>query len=268
MSIIDNERYQVFYINSRNRTEGTNSDFVYQVPLDRNQKYDRIVLLDISVPKSYYLIQDGYNTFTLREGGNDFTITIRAGNYNRNSFRLILQTALNTAGAYTYAITNDNLNTNGDDGKYTYTVSDNAGVQPYFIVGSYLYEQLGFEPNTSYQFSTDSLKSVNVVNFTNETTLFMHCDRCTNKNDDVLQNLISTGSSDYSYVTFKNDNIEISSKILTTTDVDNFRFYLTDENNTPIDLNGLNIVMTICVYRKRENIDNFIKLDILRKSLK
>ncbi len=268
MSIIDDDNYEVFYVNSRKRLNGDDSDFTFSLAIDRNKKYNRIALLDVSIPKSFLLIQDSYNTFTLREGVNDFTITIRAANYNRNSFRSVLQDALNTAGAYTYTITNDNLNTIGDDGKYTYSVSGNSGDQPYFVVGENMYEQLGFDKNTTYQFSANSLKSANVVSFTNETTLFLHCDRCTNKNDDILQNIISVGTSDYSYVTWENKDIEINSKIFTSNDIDNVRFYLTDENNIPIFLGGLNMNFRVCVYRKRENIDKLVKLDLLRKSLK
>lgn len=268
MSIIDEDNYEDFYINSVDRITGNDSDFNIILNIDRAKKYDRIVLLDISIPKSYLLIQDGYNTFTLREGINDYTITIRPANYNRNSFRLVLQSALNSVGTYTYTITNDNLNVNGDDGKYTYTVSDNAGVQPYFIIGSNMYEQLGFNKNTTYQFSGDTLKSTNVISFINETTLFLHCDRCTNKKNDILQNIISVGTSDYSYITWINNNIEINSKLYTSNGTDNFRFYLTDENGIPIFLGGLNMVFRFAVYKKRENIDKYIKLDILRKSVK
>jgi len=268
MSIVDGENYQIFYVNSKYRENGTDNDFTYNLNLDRSKKYDRIALLNISIPKSYYLVQDGYNTFTLREDITDYIITMRAGNYNRNSFRAMLQEQLNNTGSYTYTITNDNLNTIGDDGKYTFTVSNNSGIQPLFIFADNLYEQLGFNQNTSNQFIGNTLKSVNVNNFTNESTLFLHCDRCTNKYDDILQNIISAGGNDYSYIVWNNDSLEINSKILTSHDMDNIRLYLTDENNVPINLNGLNIVLSFCVYKKRENIDPFIKLDILRKSMK
>ena len=116
--------------------------------------------------KSYYLVQSGQNTFTLVEGTSNAIITIPVGNYSRSSFQIQLQSLLNSSSphSWTYAISIPNTLITGDTGLYTYTVTGNSS-QPQFIIGSYLYEQLGFNANTTYMFSSGTLTSVNVVKF-------------------------------------------------------------------------------------------------------
>lgn len=268
MSIIDN-RFQIVYVNSRNKITGDNSNFVFDMKIDKSVIYDHICVLDISIPKSYYLVQNNYNTFTLTEDTDTVDIVITAGNYNRNSFRNVLQDTLNSSSpnGWVYTITNMTLNTTGDNGKYTFTVSGNTS-QPEFTFTDSLYEQCGFDSNTTVVFVSDTLESTNVVNFTSETTLFLHCDQCVNTSgDDILQNIISSGSSDFSYITWTNTNMEMYSKSFRGSNSSSARFYLTNEDNQMIDLNGLNIVFTILLYKKRENLDKLTKLSILHSSL-
>lgn len=270
MSIIDGG-YQIVYVNSRNRINGTDSAFQMNINLDRNKVYDRICLLDISIPKSYYTIQSPYNTMTLDENGSQVLITIPEGNYNRNSFRLVLQTQLNdnSPNSWVYAITNMNINTTGDNGKYTFTVSGNSGVQPSFIFAEGLFEHCGFQSSSTNPFVANTLQSVNVVNFSPESTLFLRSDCCSNNTgDNILQNIITTGDSDFSYITWSNQNIEMYSKVFNGSRSSTAYFALTNEDNQIINLNGLNIVFTILIYKKRENIDQLMKLSLLQKALK
>ena len=75
--------------------------------------------------------------------------------------------------------------------EYTWTVSNNSGVQPRFIFTDYLYEQFGFEPNSSYVFTANTLTSINVVKFQLEDSVFIHSDIATNGSDNVLQEILS-----------------------------------------------------------------------------
>ena len=71
----------------------------------------------------------------------------------------------NSPNGWTYQISIPNSSLTGDTGFYTWTVSNNSGVQPRFVVGEFLYEQLGFEPNTTNVFTANTLTSINVVKF-------------------------------------------------------------------------------------------------------
>ena len=74
-----------------------------QIPL--NEDYDSICVPQISIPISYYLIQDGYNTFTLIENGSSYLVTIPVGNYNLNSFCEVVSSLLsNTTSIYIYKL--------------------------------------------------------------------------------------------------------------------------------------------------------------------
>ena len=88
MSITSSKK--LFYIDSRNRLSGTDSNFTYYLDLGNN-KFDNVCLLQGNFPKSYYLIQDGQNTFTLSEDGDSVEITVPIGNYNRTSIKNKIQ---------------------------------------------------------------------------------------------------------------------------------------------------------------------------------
>ena len=75
-----NNPYYV-YVNSRNRLDGTDSDFSYNVKFPPGLDVDHVTVLNALIPKSYYLIQLGHNTFDLQEGNSIVTIPIPVGNY-------------------------------------------------------------------------------------------------------------------------------------------------------------------------------------------
>ena len=145
MSLIISKR--IFYVDSHNKLSGTHSNLSYYLEY-QNEDYDHAVVLQATIPKSYYLIQAGKNTFVLEENGNQVVISLPIGNYSRTSFRFQLQEQLNNNSpqGYTYVMSIPNVQQSADTGLYTWTVSNNGGVQPSFIVGDWLYEQLGFNP--------------------------------------------------------------------------------------------------------------------------
>lgn len=245
---------QIFYIDSHNKSSGSHSNFQYIIEVDQNADYTHVVMLDCSIPKSSYTIASPYNSFDVIEAGVSRPITIPEGNYNRTSFKNVLKTKLNEGG-YTYDITFDNPNRTGDTGKFTYTCVE---INPTFVIGEGLYEQMGFEKNTSYVFSGNSLVSVNVSNFRPEANYYILSDICQNKDNNIFQNVISSGTSDYSYINWYNHDIEAYSKTFVKTKSNRYSFIITDEDYREIHLNGLNVIFTIMIYQEN-NIDNLIK---------
>ena len=100
----------IFYIDSQNRlnTADTTSNFTVRVDMPPMNNYNRICILQASIPKSFYLITDGKNTMTLNEPGtvglasgsitSDFgsvssngtsskTIKFNNGNYSKSSLQ-------------------------------------------------------------------------------------------------------------------------------------------------------------------------------------
>ncbi len=54
-----------FYVNSTNRVNGVNGNFSYIIKIPQNERFNRVVILDCLIPKSYYLISSDRNEFTL-----------------------------------------------------------------------------------------------------------------------------------------------------------------------------------------------------------
>lgn len=247
--------YSTFYINSANRVEGTNTDFSYNIGFPPASRYTRCCLLQAMIPKSFYNIPSGKNTFVLKEGAFEVTITITPSNYNRKSLKIAVVALLNTNSptGWTYAMTYPNVSTEGDTGKYTWTVSGNGGVQPSFIFSSSstIYEGLGFASSSTNSFSSDSLSSSNVINLSHESSIYIHSDIVTNgTSDNILQDIYVADSPTFSSIQFIQQNMKTYTKRLSLNDNKSnvYKFRITDEDDNVIDTNGVNCVMTILVY--------------------
>ena len=55
----------IFYKEYQKRTSGTSGSFSINLNMPPNNTYNRIVVMQASIPKSFYLIISPYNTFTL-----------------------------------------------------------------------------------------------------------------------------------------------------------------------------------------------------------
>jgi len=265
MSLIGEKK--IFYINSRRRSGGTDSDFHYVLDLPPKYSYDRVCVLQMMIPKSYYAIASGSNTFILEENGVQFTVTIDEGSYSRKSFQTRLQTLLNNAGNYTYSISYPTTSSNADTAKYTFTVSNNGGVQPKFIFSdNNVADAMGFARSSTNTFSGDSLTSSYVINLQKENTLFLHSDICSNSTDNVLQEVFAaSGDPSFSNIHYECIDVEAYSKELTSNTTNSYRFYLSDEDGNKIDLQGQNMVITLLLYKKNtiyDMIKKFLKLNI------
>lgn len=247
----------IFYINSSNRINGTHSNFNYKLQFNDNIPYDRVVVLQATIPKSYYLVQDGKNTFTLVHGLSSYTITVPAGNYGRTTFQSTILSLLNAASSFVYAISYPS-STARQTGKFTFTVSNNASVQPSFVFTDYLYECFGFNENSTNTFSGNSLTSENIIKLQAEDTIFIHSDICQNENDNVLQEIYAADNPNFANITFVQNNLESYSKHLTTTQNNIYNFQITNENDVELELNGLNVNLTLMLYQE-DNLNTFIK---------
>lgn len=256
---------RIIHINSKDRLTGSNEAFTYRFALSPDEDYTHACVLQASIPLSYYLVQATKNTFTLEENGIQTTVSIPVGNYNVNSFITVATAALNSAGNYTYSITMNNQYTNTNNGLFSFSVSGNAGIQPKFIFGSYLYEQFGFNSDSTNTFSGDGLVSVNVVNFINEQTLYLYSDLVETKQNNstgVLQEIYSSNFVPYSCITYQCVDVSACSKKLSRTITNSFSIVLQNENTDVMNLNGRNMVLSLLLYKK----DNIA--DLLRSYIK
>lgn len=253
---------RIYYINTENRLSGSTSNFQYNVQIPPNSGFDRCVVLQASVPISFYLIQDGYNTFLLRETSaanphNDVTITIPPGNYTKDSLPAVVTPLLDTASQNQYKYT---FSYQDAQQKYVYSVNNDAAVSVGFIFNSHLSQQFGFDKNSINMFPAAAdaeLSSTNVLNFAVEGTIFIHSN-ITNELTDVLQEVYTTTTN--TIVQYQlSTNIDAYSKQLRSTGSNVFQFYITNEEDEELILQGQDCLITLLLYKS----DNFT--DLFRK---
>ena len=252
------DRQFLIHIDSHQRLSGTHQDGLYKINIENGtiQDYDRVVLLSATVPKSYYAIEEGFNSFVLDENGATATITIPPGTYSANQFKDILPPLLNTASpnGWTYTMTFSQTTA-----KFTWTVTGNGGVQPSFITSNNVVEQLGFvrtlTPTAQY-FSGDTLTSTTVIDMSPENNIFIRSEICLggDNNSDILQDLQGSGVPPFGQINYQCTELEGYSKGLNKSS-DVFRFYITNEDDEGLgrrilQLNDKNWTATLLLYKR------------------
>lgn len=248
---------QIFYIDSHNRASGTHDNFEIDINLLPDKEVDSLCVMRATIKKSYYIIQDGSNTFYLKEGAQQALITVPEGNYSATSFRTVLAPLLNAASltmsGYTYAITIPTGLTTAQTGKFTYTSTGNDSA---FVIDYYLFEQLGFDPNQTVSFVNGSLTSETGLNFQVKSTLNIHSNMVGGLQSDIIQEISTTGSD---FIQLKYECFDYEANSLPFIRNGNrYRFTMLDEDHNPIDLT-LNVLITVMVYKRNDILDKLSK---------
>lgn len=259
------QQHEIITINSRDRVpgSGTDSKFSYRLR-PRNPDFDRVVVLEAHIPKTYYLVQEPYNKFILAENSDLRDVVVPVGNYTRRSFQTTVGRILTQASpnGYKYTVEYPEIISEADTGKYTYVVSaadpeSKVEHQPAFIFsGDTLFEQFGFDRNSVNTFVDGRLTSTNVIKLQVEDTLFLYSDLVGGDNDTrILQEIYAADHASFSAIDFVCPDIERYSRKISTTSSDVYNFWLLDEDGNSIDLNGGNIVMTIQLFKSMPLLD-------------
>ena len=261
MSLIKTQ--QTIHINSAFRQSGTNSDFVINIPIKKNNNFTHVAVIDISIPKSYYLVSIGDNTFTIQEGVDTFIVEIPIGNYSISSFLYVLNDIFqHTQGLNHYSCTFPNSKIEAQTAKITINHTNTQHNTDFIFGNGHLPEIMGFKKNSTNSFvvgqSHSTLISTNICNFQKESTVFLHSNLASNGGeDDILIELFASGNADLSNINLNSGDLEEHSKLFTGTQSNSFHFYLTDENRQGLDLNGINMLITLCFYEK-QNADSLM----------
>lgn len=228
---------RIFYINSENRIEGTSSNFTYR--LETGANFDTCCVLAMNIPKSYYLVRDGYNTFKL----DGQPITVPAGNYSYVNFA---STVIPLIAAHGVVLT---MKLDAITGKYGFTVDRPVTVE----FSSQLAQQFGFDEHSVNHWS-GTFSSKNVLNFNSTTTLFLHSDMVDDASS-ILQEVYSDNVVPLANISYR-CAYPMSSKKLSKQGSTVFNFSLTDEHMQEVFLNGHDICVTLLMYKK----ENLTKL--------
>jgi hypothetical protein len=259
---------KIFYVGSNDqyRVSGTESDFVYQLDVDTT-RYNKVVVLQASIPVSYYLVETGDLFYISENGSADTPVSITPGNYNVNSFIAVLTTALNAASpnGWTYSMSIPNSSTAAQTGKFTYNISGSGITSAYLkMTTSVIYQQLGFDVNTTNNFTvasatSASLVSQNCVNFVPITSLYILSDiiQGDHTNDwGILQDIYGSNAAPFSNIVYICSDYRAFAKNLTRGAGNSFRFTITDANSgATINTNGLPVYLSIMIYREEDIFD-------------
>ena len=278
----------MFYIDSQNRTSGTSGNFSVNLAMPPKNKYDRIVVMQAAIPKSFYLVSVPYNTFQLLETGttssgsatNIFgsvstngatkTITLAEGNYSKTNMIVCLQTMLSLASSLNSTLATQYVYTVGyplmnqpNTGKFTYSVVNLITAQPQFIfpTGSTLYLPMGFNRASTNIFNNSILPSQNVISLQAKDTIFIKSNIVASSTKAVLQEIYTTANPDFSLIIFNQNDVELNSKELLYKD-NNFTFSITDEDDNILNFNGQDVIFSICCYEYNNSLE-LLKNDIL-----
>lgn len=251
------------HLDSSLRLSGTNSNFSYDMGFPPDQQFDRIVVLDALIPKSYYLVQAGYNTFTLQEKGVNTTITVPVGDYLLGTFQSVIQSLLRSSSpnGWTYTLSYPTITTSANTGKYTYSVTGNGGFQPAIIVSSVFFEPFGFSSGSTNTFVSSTLTSTNVIKLQVEDRLYICSNLVSGEGSSgrtvgsVLHAINASSSVDFSTINYQCPCPEYYSKPMNSKNNNTPNFTLTDEHGVLLDLNGLSWQATILCYKENKIYD-------------
>ena len=263
MSQIKIKRF--YYINSANLLTSSNNTFSVQLQIPDHINFNRVAVLQASIPISYYLVQYGLNTFTLMEGGNSAKISIPLGNYNINSFATVVSALLSSSSpnGLTYTMTYNSSFTQPVNGLLTYTANSTAHqISFIFDPNNSLNEQFGFDTGSTDMFTagalTSTLISTDVCQFVPENTIYCHSNLVNSGYDDILQEFFNANNPSFSYIAWTNPDPLTYSKHLAAGKTQYVSFSFTNENELPIYFNGANVTLTLMLYR---DVDYFEKAE-------
>lgn len=250
-------RKRFFYITSGTQLSETVSTFSVELQIPDSEEYDRIVLTQCLIPLSYYTVSAGQNTFVLNENGSTVTISIPPGNYNTTNFPIEIVSLLNeySPNGYIYTISYPDETKVTQTGKFTYGVNVNTPVSFIFPSSSDLAIRFGFNIGSTIAFTPNGsvglLISSNVVDFTAINAILIHSNLVQDSYTDVLQDIYPANNNELATnISYLCPDPLAYSKKLSSSKIRYASFSLTDEFNNPIFLNGLDVVITIMLYKE------------------
>lgn len=266
-SIEINTMYHV-YVDSNNRISGNSSNFYYSIDLPDTVKYDKVVLLNASIPKSYYLIQDAYNSFILKELNDTKTIYIPIGNYGFNQWISTITSLLNSnsPNGWMYTLSYSSIS---DTGKIKYLCNNDAKF--IFSNNNSVAEQFGFDLGSTNSFTMGVLHSKNIIKLQAEDRLYITSNIISTGNKlKILQEINSSSNASFSTIVYQCTSPEYYSKYLISDHSGSFNFALIDIHGQNIDLNGLPMSFTLMFYKENDifyRLKNFLRVILMKLGL-
>jgi hypothetical protein len=246
----------VINFNSKDRIQGTNSSFL-SLPVDLgNNQFDSVCLVQASIPKSFYNVPSGYNTFTLQENVTSVTVTIPPGSYTRINFQSTLATLLTAASPnlLTYTVSYPAA-TQADTFHYTFSANSSVIVCRFVLTTRSPFRQLGFESGTTYTFTpgvgSSSLESVNAINLSFILRAFIKTSLVMDATDNILEELLNFGSFPAnSVMSYQQFDFDMNTRKYNRSGSNSWLFSLVDSFDQLIDLNGIPWAFSVVFFQR------------------
>jgi hypothetical protein len=249
----------VINFNSKDRIQGTNSSFL-SAPVDLgNNKFDSVCLVQASLPKSFYNMPTGFNTFILQESPFfvSISVTIPPGSYNRINLQSVLAarlTALSPNGL-TYTVSYP-TSTQADTFKYTFVTSSIVVSSRFIFNSTSPFRQMGFEVGT-YIFAISggiyTLQSVNSLNLSYILRIFIKTNLVIDATDGILEEILNIGSyPTLSVVHYQQYNFDMNSRKYNTSSTNSWQFTLVDSFDQLVELNGVPWAFSVVFYQRNK----------------
>jgi hypothetical protein len=260
MSLFHSDNVRVVVVDSSDRYSGTSSNFSIDLKLPSSvSDFDRVSLNQISIPRSWYDVKAPYNKFYLLESGGAglIPIEITEGMYNVNTLKAALTSSLTfwSPNNLIYDVYYPNPATEVNTNKFNFVCLTNNAITKQFIFTDGLYQQLGFEKNSTNSFINGNaeLYSTNSISISYINRLFLKSNCCSTSQDNVLQDILVAGQfPSTSYIFYENLNWDTNSKAFTNPHNNSWDFQLFDKYGDIVDLNGLEMVFSLTFYKKNK----------------
>lgn len=252
---------KVHAITSRN-AGGTSTSFnvTMWIPRDHN----RITLLAAQIPKTYYLVNEGHNSFTW--SGDGLTYYIPPGNYSYTSFAQMFNSVCPDVTVATegkdlgdpYAAPSFSTARDG-----LYRIRATVGGTLTFPEGSELPDILGFDGPTIDAIPATAnyyLTSTKVIDLTATSQIYIGCNKAvgvtmSEEAPGSLTHFFVNQMPDLSFVTFTNPapidtarQLENEATIDPTPRMVNVTFAITGDGYAPLDLHGHHVDLSVMTY--------------------
>lgn len=243
--------HRIHYLSSLERTSGDSSNFTCKIKVPTN--HDVVSLVSASIPKSWYNIPDTTeNYFYIDSTRYELAI----GNYSIEDF----------LEAVNLLISPHSMNLNSRTAKFDFeTLTATALICP---TNSRINQLFGFSQGSTNAFSGGLLSSSRIVNFQSVNTIYVVSDIVWDMSynfSGCLYSLPVNNTSDLSYYTFLNTNIEQTAKHLkiptANTDIEvEMRVTILDEEDRVINLNGVDLNLSIRTWKHQDYTQELLKV--------
>jgi len=251
--MISNQEYPPCIINvkSSEREEGTISNFESKPILLQENNYDSCCMISTNIPRTFYNVDQGAS-FILKEDGMEHLIELDEGNYTITNLKIYIKKKLNAHSTNTYDMIYK-TSTDVQDFKFTFTTTSTT--QPQLIFTTSLYKVLGFNKNSINTFNNTVLKSTNCINLSRINSAYIKSNIVKNSPNSIFAEVLSYGSFQMLSMAYQTtQNIEMNSRmfIRQKSGSVSYRFSLVDENDTEINLNGVDYEFSLILYSRNK----------------